>query len=78
MIEKLSWNVQKEGRFRMVTFLGSESGSCFPKRTQHLKTLNVWQAPTISQYSPSTPLVATSFIQNPYLEIGKWRAFALP
>ena len=34
MIENLSWNVQKEGRFRMNTFLGSVSGSRFPKRMQ--------------------------------------------
>ena len=37
MIEKLSWNVQKEGRFVMNDFLGSKSGSRFQKRMQRQK-----------------------------------------
>jgi hypothetical protein len=37
MIEKLSWNVQKEGRFGTNAFLGSPSGSHFPKWMQRQK-----------------------------------------
>jgi hypothetical protein len=37
MIENLSWNVQKEGRFRTNAFLGSGSGSRFPKWMQRQK-----------------------------------------
>ena len=37
MIEKLSWNVQKEDRFRTNAFLGSKSGSRFQKRMQRQK-----------------------------------------
>ena len=32
MIENLSWNAQKEGRFRMNDFLGSKSGSYLAKK----------------------------------------------
>ena len=34
MIEKLSWNAQKEDHFRMNAFLGSKSGSHFQKWMQ--------------------------------------------
>ena len=33
MIENLSWNAQKEGRFRMNAFLGSRSGSQLAKNS---------------------------------------------
>jgi hypothetical protein len=33
MIENLSWNVQKEGRFRTHAFLGSGSGSQLAKNS---------------------------------------------
>ena len=33
MIKNLSWNVQKEGRFGMNTFLGSGSGSQLAKNS---------------------------------------------
>jgi hypothetical protein len=33
MIENLSWNVQKEGRFRTNAFLGSGSGSQLAKNS---------------------------------------------
>ena len=33
MIKNLSWNAQKEGRFRMNPFLGSRSGSQLAKNS---------------------------------------------
>ena len=41
MIENLSWNVQKEGRFRTNAFLGSKSGSRCNAKKKNLNFENL-------------------------------------
>jgi hypothetical protein len=82
MIEKLSWNVQKEGRFGTNAYLGSGSGSQLAKnrfyqdastRLAHCTLLSVFSASTTSMDCDTGPSLMDSLteIRNSLPEVVK-------